>query len=271
MFPLAIIVATIAMVLGIGGALLFSPIFLLLFPFIGVDTLSPADAFGAALLTEVFGFSSRLYGYNKRKLIDFKTAKYFIVIGVPAAILGTIFKRRVTGDIIIIIFALILFILAGYTIYNKKKGKHFHLDYAGETRKIIDIDGNEYEYIFCNQRAGGFLTSIGAFITGLMSVGIGETTTTTLRLRCNLPMRVASGTSVFVVTVVVFTSALTDIILIGLEAVPWELVMFTIPGVLIGGQIGPKIAVKVDSEITEKLLVIVFLVIGSLMASSVIF
>ena len=268
MFPLAIIIATIAMVLGVGGALLFSPVFVLLFPIIGVEKLSPADAFGAALLTEVFGFSSGLYSYNKKKLIDYKTARYFIKIGVPAAIIGTFLKREVTGNIILIVFALILWGLGAYTYYNQKRGAHFHLDWKGPSRKLTDSEGNQYEYIFCNQKAGGVLTSIGAFITGLISVGIGETTTTTLRLRCNLPMRVATGTSVLVVTVVVLTSAITDIALIGIDAVPWELILFTIPGVLIGGQIGPRIATKVSSKQSEILLITVFFVIGSLMALS---
>ncbi|MHA2226233.1 MAG: hypothetical protein ACXAC8_13575 [Candidatus Hodarchaeales archaeon] len=65
-----IIVAFITITLGIGGALFFSPLFIILFPIVGVPNLSSADAFGATLLTEVFGFTSGLFGYSKK--IDFK-------------------------------------------------------------------------------------------------------------------------------------------------------------------------------------------------------
>ena len=110
------------------------------------------------------------------------------------------------------------------------------------------------------------MAGLGGASVGLISVGIGETTVTTLRVRCGVPMRIATGTSVFVVAVTVMFAALTDIALIGFESVPWSLVLFTIPGVLIGGQIGPKIATKLSSETGEKILIVVFLFFGILMA-----
>lgn len=78
-------------------------------------------------------------------------------------------------------------------------------------------------------------------------------------------MKVASGTSVLVVTVVVLTSSLTDIALVGIESVPWTLLIFTIPGVLIGGQIGPRLASKISPETGEKILLGLFFSIGLIM------
>jgi len=54
MLPVAIIVATIAMASGIGGATFFAPIFMLALG------LSPEVAIGTVLITEVFGFASIL-------------------------------------------------------------------------------------------------------------------------------------------------------------------------------------------------------------------
>jgi len=54
MLPVAIIVATIAMASGIGGATFFAPIFMLALG------LSPEVAIGTGLITEVFGFASIL-------------------------------------------------------------------------------------------------------------------------------------------------------------------------------------------------------------------
>ena len=82
MFFFAIIIATVAMTLGVGGALFFSPVFITLFPILGVPTLTPATAFGAALLTEVFGFTSGVLGYSRKKLIDYKTAISLLLITV---------------------------------------------------------------------------------------------------------------------------------------------------------------------------------------------
>ena len=65
MFPVAICVATSAMLSGIGGAAIFAPIFMIIFPLLGPEYpfQSIAAAIGVALLTEVFGFSSGFVGY----------------------------------------------------------------------------------------------------------------------------------------------------------------------------------------------------------------
>ena len=57
MFPVAVVIATIAMLAGIGGAVMFAPFFML------VLKLDPLIALGAGLVIEVFGFSSGVIGY----------------------------------------------------------------------------------------------------------------------------------------------------------------------------------------------------------------
>jgi uncharacterized membrane protein YfcA len=64
MFPLAIGVTTTASLCGIGGPALFTPIFIILLPLLGPEYLlqSAVAAFGAALLTQCFGFTSAFLG-----------------------------------------------------------------------------------------------------------------------------------------------------------------------------------------------------------------
>ncbi|MCD4681859.1 MAG: hypothetical protein K8R86_01140 [Bacteroidales bacterium] len=54
LLPVSILIATIAMSSGIGGAVFFSPLFMLALK------LDPIVAVGTALLTELFGFLSGL-------------------------------------------------------------------------------------------------------------------------------------------------------------------------------------------------------------------
>ena len=87
MFPVAICVATCAMLSGIGGAALFTPIFVLIFPLLGEEyTLSSTvAAIAAALITQTFGFLSGFIGYQRRKLIDYGLASRLLIIAVPVA------------------------------------------------------------------------------------------------------------------------------------------------------------------------------------------
>ena len=84
LFPISILIATTAMASGIGGAVFFAPLFIL-----GLK-LEPAVAVGTALTTELFGFSSGLFAYWRRRLIDFKLGRSLLLFSIPAAIVGSL-------------------------------------------------------------------------------------------------------------------------------------------------------------------------------------
>ena len=48
----------------------------------------------------------------------------------------------------------------------------------------------------------------------------------------------------------------------GLDAVPWNLVLYTVPGAVIGGQIGARFQGRISSETTERFIAILFAVVG---------
>ena len=89
MFPVAMCVATLAMLSGIGGAALFTPIFVLIFPLLGPEypLESTVVAIGTALLTETFGFTSGFIGYYRKRLIDFAIVFKYLRIAAPGLFL----------------------------------------------------------------------------------------------------------------------------------------------------------------------------------------
>jgi hypothetical protein len=94
-----------------------------------------------------------------------------------------------------------------------------------------------------------------------MSAGLPEVTTTQLILRCHIPQRVAVATAIFVLTVTVLFAAGAHAI----TAEPaWHVVVWSIPGVIVGAQIGPRLAGKVPERIAERILGSLFLAIGIL-------
>lgn len=83
MLPIATLIATIAMASGVEGGTFFAPIFMLALG------LPPEVAIGAALITEVFGFSSGVLAYARKRLIDYRLGGTLLVATIPAALLGT--------------------------------------------------------------------------------------------------------------------------------------------------------------------------------------
>lgn len=118
MLPTSTAVATIAMLGGIGGAAMFMPIFLILFPLLGPQYMiaGPVAAIGVALLTESFGFSSGLVGYLRRGLIDFRVAKILIVVAVPAAIGGSLLSHIADPNLLKISYGALMLILSYFML-----------------------------------------------------------------------------------------------------------------------------------------------------------
>ena len=285
MFPVAILVATSAMLSGIGGAAIFAPIFLIIFPLLGPEYPlgSLAAAIGVALFTEVFGFSSGFVGYYRKGLIDFKSAIPFIIVGVPIGIIGALMLnalseyeeglRAAYGILMLVLFYVIIKVHESKEDMAKAQtesaGRGTEEDDTRETRTITGRDGATYTYGAPRQGKGAAATGLGAFLTGLLGVGIGEVVMPQLVKSNKVPIPVAAATSVFTVIVVVASASFTQISTLiaqgGVNAVPWNVVVYTIPAVIIGGQIGPRLQGKVKQRTMEKAIAYLFLVIGAAM------
>jgi len=257
--PASVGIATVALSSGISGALFFSPFFLL------VVGLQPAQAIGAGLITELFGTSFGTLNYVRQRIVDHKTVRFLLMASVPAAVAGALLAHRIESGILQIVFGIALVVLAVIVLYHStQKGKPPTgriLDQASKTTVIRARDGITYSYRTCNRSVGVPLAGIGAFLTGLMSAGLLEITTTQLMLRCHIPPRVAVATAIFVLTVTVFFAAGVH----ALSAQPaWHVVIWSIPGVIIGAQIGPRLQRKVPAHIAERILGGLFLAIGIL-------
>ena len=300
MFPAAMCIATTAMLSGIGGAAMFAPIFMIIFPILGPEYPfeNMAAAIGVALLTEVFGFSSGFVGYYRKKLIDFRGAVPFILVGVPVGIVGAIllgvlseFEEVLRGS-----YALLMLVLSYIIIKVHEPGAaakpaveqaakpvadSVGAAAAGEgevgpdadgrvLRTITGADGTSYTFRSPRQGKGAWATGIGGFLTGLLGVGIGEVVMPQLVKGSKIPIPVAAATSVFTVIVVVASASFTQISSLiasgGINAVPWNVVVYTVPAVIIGGQIGPRLQGKVSQRSMEKGIAYLFLVIGVAMA-----
>ena len=271
MFPVSIVVATCAMLSGIGGAALFTPIFILLFPLLGPEYVlhSTIAAISAALITQTFGFLSGFVGYYRRRLIDYALAWRIARVAVPVAVAGALTASYVHDSILLAGYAILVGILAVVMWLNRPPP---HLAEGGpgaDTRSVIDSHGQEYRY--ANPQLGlrsYALTGLGAFLTGMVSVGIGEVTISKLT-RKGLPIAVAAATSVLVVIItVVFASTTLVVQLIregGWTAVPWDLLVYDIPGVLIGGQIGPRLQGKIAPHTMRRAISILFIVLATAM------
>jgi len=262
--PIAVVFATLAIGSGVSGALFFSPFFMF------VVGLEPAEAIGAGLLTEVFGMGNGLRSYVHQKVVDYATARWLLLGAVPAIVVGALFSSMVPSAVLKGIFGAGLIILSGFMLFVPSPeecepgGNEGELmrnkSAANEETKIVARDGEEYRYPTCWRVPGVAMAAAGGLITGMISAGLPEIVTAQLVLRCRLPVRVAVATSVFVLAITAVVGALVH----AFSAEPvWYVVIWSIPGVLVGSAIGSRIGKFLPSNIMEMVLGSIFAIVGA--------
>ena len=269
MFPISIGVASIAIASGVEGATFFAPIFILGLGF------PPEIAIGIGLITEVFGFASGLVAYIKKKLIDYKLGRTLLMVSIPAAFTGSLLSRHIDADILKVILGMGLLAVAFSFLRQPDKNQIRSLDNARQrefSKKktetcLVSAQGEKICYTVCNKTEGMITAGIGGLFMGLISTGLGEMNGYFLLQRCKVSGKVSVATSVFVVAISALTAAtihLFNFIQAGEDVFNTVLnvVIFTVPGVLVGGQIGASISSRISRELLERSLAILFIIIA---------
>lgn len=127
-------------------------------------------------------------------------------------------------------------------------------------------DGEIFEYCAVGMRGQRVLSGAGAFLTGLTSTGVGEATLPFLARRSRFPVPVAAATSTLVVAATVLGAACTHLIQLassgGLAAIPWNLIVWGVPGAIIGAIIGTHFQGRISEKASRIFFSLLFLLIG---------
>ncbi|MDZ7721416.1 MAG: sulfite exporter TauE/SafE family protein [candidate division KSB1 bacterium] len=271
MLPVSFVFATIAIASGVGGATFFAPFFMLAL------RLPPEIAIGTGLITEVFGFASGLYAYARKKLIDYKLGLTLLTVTVPMALLGTWVSGAVEANVLKAVLGMGLFAIAAAFMRAPQSedidllDTHIQKTYGGVQAEtcIITRDQEKICYTVCNKTQGRLIAGIGGLFVGMISTGLGELNGYFLLQRCRVPSAVSVATSVFVVAVTVLIASLGHFYKFttyGPETLQmvFSIVMFTIPGVIVGAQAGSFVSRKIPQPVLEKGLGILFMLLAFL-------
>jgi hypothetical protein len=270
LFPVAIAIAAVANGAGIGGATFFSPLFVI------VLGLEPAVAVGAALATEVFGFASGVVAHARAKAIDWRVVRLLASASVPAAIVGSLVAGVAPETLLKVVLGVGLFAIALTFIrhhdpeeQDEQIAMGIDVVQPSQMRRIVTSDDQVYEYNLCRTAEGRTGAGIGGLFVGLISTGLGEANSFTLVKRCRVPSRIAVAVSVATVAITALAASVTHAI--GFLTDPnaeygtiASIIVFTIPGVLIGGQLGPKLVGTVPERKLIRGLGWLFLVIAAI-------
>jgi uncharacterized membrane protein YfcA len=285
MFPVCIVVASIAMFSGISGAAMLIPVFLIGFPLFDVPRLTTVAAIGTSLFLEMSGFGTGLYRYLKLRLVDTGTARMLIVLTLPLGAAGAIVSARAPVQTLrlgygVAMIGLALLLLreaserAAAPVRAASPGAVLTVPGSsphppcpeGAPRRITAANGRTYDFCAHGLRGQQLLSGVGAFFAGLISTGVGEATMPGLIRRSRYPVPVAAATSTVVVAGTVVGAALTHMVQLaiegGLTAIPWNLIVWAVPGAITGAFIGTALQGRISARAIRLFFGALFLAIG---------
>lgn len=248
LFPIGVVVATLAMSTGVAGSNFWIPIYLL-----GLG-LEPRLAFWASLTTLLFGFGSGLLRNVRAGTLDPPTIRRYLVFAAPAAAIGAVSSTRLPVRFLLFLFAIFLLFYAAWLARAALR----------ELARGVDTEPTDSRLRWGRATLAGFLQ--GAIATGSGS----------LLLPCLLADRRLGrrGVAVGSTVALVFACSLISVIfrldadlLATLRAegpTLASMLVFAGPGAAVGGQLGPRLAHRLPRRVLRLYVAVVLAAVGVL-------
>ncbi len=282
LFPAFLAGATIVNTVGISGSAIFVPFLIFIYPLFA-QPLAPETIVKVGLISEAFGLSSSSIAFIQYGLVDRRLALSLVGGSIPFVIAGALLSFVIPEVVFHALLGLAL--LAAAVLLFKIDLSHgegagdedalaadggLSTDPPDDPDKLgpagvrtdddgtvtrIDRDGGGYQYDRVGYLRRFANYSIGGTFQGLAGFGIGELGIISM-LNTKVPVRVAIGTNHIVVALTAILASLVHVFgggLVGghslsLASTPWNMVVFTVPATVIGGQIAPYVSNALDTS-----------------------
>ncbi len=236
--PIGILIAAVASTVGIGGGILWMPFLIIILK------LRPDTAVVTSLLIQTAGMGSGTVAFWLKRQIDVRLMFFLLAVTIPGIIIGALLTRVLAPVYLeLTLGVLTLSIALIFVSANQRYGEE------GKARSDIN-------------RAKRFSVAFSAMAiaSGMLSVSIGEWLVPLMRSKLSLKMSVAVATSIATIFGVCILGATLHICMGG--SADMAALLWAIPGVIIGGQIGPRIAERTNDRILKEIFIFLLTLIG---------
>ena len=237
-FPVAIMIATAASSVGIGGGVLFMPFFLI------AIKMSPEIAVVSSLMIQTAGMGSASFTCIKQQRVDFRLAFLILLIAIPGIVIGAFLARYLESRNMQLILGILVMTTAFLFVSSEQK-------YHDLGKPRVDMK-DAYRH--------GWIAFPASVASGMLSTSLSEWLIPIMRSKLSLSMSSAIGTCLFLAFCVSCIGASSHLLMGGLPN--YGVVLWGIPGVLIGGQIGPRITKKINERLLKEAFIFLLTLVG---------
>jgi len=214
LLPIIFVSSFILTMVGLGGGLIFSPLFVLLgFPL--------STAVSASLFLNGTAALSAAITYFRKKMIDVRTAIPLLISSTFAAPFGAMLTNIIPIQLFSGILAAVILLAAVRMIFSGKSG-----------------DNASYKSVRYRVLGGAGIGIVVGIMAGLLGIGGGVFIVPLLIYVLRMPTKTSAATSIFIV---VFSSFSGFIAHATLTSIDWKLILPAAVFSFVGGRLGAKV------------------------------
>ena len=248
-----------SVLVGTGGGLILAPMLLLIFD------KTPEVVAGTSLALVAVNSFSGTAAYHRLGLIDRRSGLLFAAAALPGSVAAPFIVEHVTAGTFGVLLGLILVGLAGYMLVWPRIGAQAQIrsrplvPIMVTTRQITTAGDQVHEYQFNEALATSINVFLG-FMAAFFGTGGGFLRTPVLIAAFSFPVRVAVATSVFALSIYATAGSAVHAYLGHVDWYPTF--VWTGLGLIVGAQIGARLAGTVRTLWIVRMLVALLLVVG---------
>lgn len=260
LFVFTFVLGIVAVLGGVGGGVLFVPMVSSLFPF-HLDFVR-----GAGLLVALSGALSASPSLIRSGLADIRLALPAALIASAASIAGALVGLALPGNVVQLALGIAIFGIAVVMMLTKRSEYPVVKKDNPLTRMLAigasyheHTEGRTVDWTVHRTRRGLLLFILIGFLAGMFGLGAGWANVPVLNLIMGAPLKVAVGTSMFILSI---TDTSAAWVYLNRGAILPMLAVPSVIGMMLGARVGASLLPKVNVKIVRIIVIIMLLAAG---------
>ncbi len=237
-FPAGICIASMVTIVGFGGGILWMPFLLMAL------RIDPASALLTSLVIQTAGTASGSFAYVRNKKADIRLALLLLAIGVPGLAIGACIGHRLALSHMGLIIGVTSLGTALLFVSSNHK-------YGEEGNDRVEL-GKAWRH--------SWIAGIMSVMCGMLTINIGEWLVPVMQRKMHLKMSNSVATCVLITCGMSVLGAAAHFLMASKPN--FSAILWAIPGVLIGGQLGPLLVTKIDERQLKEVFIFLLTLIG---------
>ncbi len=258
---LGLLVGAYGTLIGAGGGFILVPVLLLLYP-----TESPATITSISLAVVGLNALSGTLAYARQRRVDVASGLRFALATIPGAVAGALVVQWLPRGLFDLILGLLLIGGGGLVLVTAHRPENGpdpadSPPQPGQTlRMITDRTGKTYRYAY-SLPLGLISSLLVGFLSSVLGIGGGIIHVPVLVHLLHFPAHIATATSHFVLAIMALTATVVHL-LTGEFHTGWRRASALALGVVVGAQIGARLAQRVHGTLILRLLALALMLVG---------